>query len=196
MPLPCPPPEPGTTQVKVIGDITVEAVVLPETLKKRSDIFAAVAPGGLYYVPHWNHFAARIGGCVFHANLGRIYRGPRGAPRDAPRELPEYVKECRNACCKGREAGCRYYHDPEYYANSTDVRNFMADSWYYTSAAAPAHYGTRRIGSASELEVDIRAISPEDARRFLHQTAHDVLCALILWQQVIVPAVQENRLRG
>ena len=189
-------PEPGASQVKVVGDLTVEAFVLPESLKKRSDIFAAIAPGGLYFVPHWNHFATRIGGCVLHANLGRIYRGIRGAPRDAPRELPECVKECRNAICQGREGGCRYYHDPELFANSTDVRNFMADSWYYTSAAAPAHYGTRRIGSASEIEVDIRAISPEDARRFLHQTAHDVLCALILWQQVIVPAVQENRCRG
>ena len=191
-----PRPEPGASQVKVVGDLTVEAVTLPESLKKRADIFAAIAPGGLYFVPHWNHFAARIGGCVFHANLGRIYRGIRGAPRDTPRELPECVKECRNVVCKGREAGCRYYHDPELFADSTDVRNFMADSWYYTSATAPAHYGTRRIGSASEIEVDIRAISPEDARRFLHQTAHDVLCALILWQQVIVPAVQENRCRG
>lgn len=191
-----PHPEPGTTQIRVVGDLTVEAVFLPETLKKRPEIFAAIAPGGLYYVPHWNHFATRIGGCVFHANLGRIYRGVRGVPRDTPRELPERVKECRNVLCSGRGGGCRYYHDPELFADSTDVRNFMADSWYYTSAAAPAHYGTRRIGSATDIEVDIRAISPEDARRFLHQTAHDVLCSLILWQQVIVPAVQENRCRG
>jgi hypothetical protein len=55
-------------------------------------------------------------------------------------------------------------------------------------AAAPAPYGARRIGSADHLEADLRAIGAEGARRFLDQTMHDVLCALILWSRVVAPA--------
>jgi hypothetical protein len=179
--------------VRVVGDVTVDAVVLPITLKTAPEVFAAITAGDLYYVPHWNHFAVRVGGCVLHAGLGRIYRGapPRSAGPVA-REAPECVKECRRARCAGG-AGCRYYHDPEDFPDSTDVRNFMADSWYYTPAVSPARYGTRRIGSASDLEADIRAIGLDEARRFLHQTAHDVLCAAILWQHVVVPAQRQKR---
>jgi len=173
--------------VRVVGNIVVDALILPLTLKSVPEIFAAVVPGDLCYIPHWNHFAVRIGGCVLHANLGCIYRG---APSRGT-EKPECVKECRRAKCTGG-AECRYYHDPENFAGSTDVRNFMADSWYYTPAASPARYGTRRIGSAGDIEADIRAISLDEARRFLHQTAHDVLCALILWQHVLAPAQRQK----
>ena len=178
--------------VTVVNNIAVDALILPPTLKSVPEIFAAIVPGDLCYVPYWNHFAVRIGGCVLHANLGRIYRGapPRGAGAVAL-EMPECVKECRRAKCTGG-AGCRYYHDPEHFAGSTDVRNFMADSWYYTPAASPARYGTRRIGSAGDIEADIRAISLDEARRFFHQTAHDVLCALILWQHVLAPAQRQK----
>lgn len=179
--------------VRVVGDIAVDAVVLPPMLKTAPEVFAAITAGDLYYVPHWNHFAVRIGGCVLHANLGRIYRGapPRSAGLVA-HEAPERVKECRRARCAGTGT-CRYYHDPEEFAGSTDARNFMADSWHYTPAASPARYGARRIGSAREIEADIRAIGLDEARRFLHQTAHDVLCAAILWQHVIAPAQRQMR---
>lgn len=196
VPRPVPPaPASARRSVRAVGDVSVDAVVLPATLKTAPEVFAAITAGDLYYVPHWNHFAVRIGGCVLHANLGRIYRGapPRGAG-PVVREAPECVKECRRARCAGG-AGCRYYHDPEDFADSTDVRNFMADSWFYTPAASPARYGTRRVGSAGNLEVDIRAIGLDEARRFLHQTAHDVLCAAILWQHVIVPAQRQKRAR-
>ena len=178
--------------VRVVGDIAVDAVVLSPALKTAPEVFAAIMAGDLYYVPHWNHFAVRIGGCVLHANLGRIYRGapPRSAGPVA-HEAPERVKECRRARCAGSGA-CRYYHDPEEFAGSTETRNFMADSWHYTPAASPARYGARRIGSAREIEADIRAIGLDEARRFLHQTAHDVLCAAILWQHVVAPAQRQK----
>lgn len=179
--------------VTVVNNIVVDALILPLTLKSTPEIFAAIVPGDLCYVPYWNHFAVRIGGCVFHANLGRIYRGapPRGAGTVAL-EMPERVKECRRAKCGGAGMGCRYYHDPENFAGATDVRNFMADSWYYTPAASPARYGTRRIGSAGDIEADIRAVSLDEARRFLHQTAHDILCAMVLWQHVLAPAQRQK----
>jgi hypothetical protein len=184
---------PSRRPVKVAGGITVDAVVLPAALRASAEISAAMTSGDLHYIPYWNHFAVRIGGCVLHANLGHIYRGapPRSAGPVA-RETPERVKECRRARCGGTGAGCRYYHDPEEFAGSTDVRNFMADSWHYTPAAAPGRYGGRGFGSAGDLEADIRTVSVDEARRFLHQTAHDVLCAAILWQHVVAPGRRKN----
>lgn len=173
--------------VKVSGEIYVDATVLPSALQGARDIYASISPGELYYIPHWNHFAVRVGPCVFHANIGRVYIG--APPRSAgpvPRETPERVKECRRAKCQGG-ASCRYYHDPEEYPGSTDVRNFMSDSWLYSPAASPARYGTRRIGSAEYLEADLRVVGAEEARRFIGQTAHDILCSIILWNHVLAP---------
>lgn len=179
---------PARRLVPVVGEVAVEAVVLPATLKSRAEVYANIAPGDVYYVPQWNHFAMRVGPCVFHGNLGRVYPGapPKSAGLVA-REAPVRVKECRRTRCQGG-GGCPYYHDPETYPGSGDVRNFMADSWRYTPAASPAQYGTRRIGSADYLEADLRVIGAEEARRFMNQTAHDLLCSLILWQYVLAPA--------
>jgi hypothetical protein len=188
-PAPRPPPvlAPTLCPVGVVGGLTVDAFVLPEALGTAPEVFAAVGGGALYYVPSWKHFAVRVGGCVLHANLGRIYADPpRGGAAGA--EAPQRIKECQRARCTG--AACTYYHDPEKFAGSSDARNFMASSWHYTPAGAPARYGTRRFGSARDLEGDLLAVSPEEARRFLHQTAHDVLCAAILWQHVLGPAAK------
>lgn len=154
-------------------DLALEATVLPEALRRPAEVFAAIQGGELYYVPAWRHFAFRVGPCVLHAGLGRIYR---------PGETPERVKECYRQGCTGR--GCRYYHDPEVYPGG-DVRNYMADSWLYMPPGAMTRYGGRRFGSSGSLEIDLRTMTPEDARRHLHQTTHDVICSLILWQQVI-----------
>jgi hypothetical protein len=178
---------PARRPVKVVGDLTVEATVLSPSLKEAREVFAAVGTDGLYFIPHWGHFALRLGGCVLHAGLGRVYRGPPPRGVAAAREAPERVKECRRGRCGGARGACRYYHDPEDYPDSSDVRNYMADSWLYTPAASPARYGTRRIGSAESFEADMRAVGLDDARRFLDQTAHDVLCALLLWNHVIRP---------
>jgi hypothetical protein len=193
IPAPLAPLVPARLSVNIIGSIAIDAIVLPTALKNAPDIFAGITGGDIYYIPHWNHFAVRVGGCVLHANLGHIYRPPPRSAGSVTYEAPARVKDCRRQGCAG--ATCRYYHDPEHFAGSTDVRNFMADSWHYTPAASPARYGTRRIGSANEIEADLRVISLDEARRFLHQTAHDILCAAILWQHVLAPAQRQNKPR-
>ena len=164
------------------GGVTVDAIVLPASVKTAAAVAAAVNTSALYYIPHWGHFAMRLGGQLLHANLGQIYGGARGL-----RELPERVKDCRHTDCGGTAAGCRYYHDPRTHPGSTDVRNFMADSWLYAHPAAPARCGGRRIGSASTFDADLRSLGAEDARRFLDQVAHDALCAAIIWQRGLAP---------
>jgi hypothetical protein len=124
-PPPQPQPQPQLAmvvrqRVPVVGDIAIEALVMPDGLKRRDEVYARVAPGGLYYIPSWNHFAFRIGPCVLHGNLGQVY--------DAPREAPERVKACRRDRCKGGP-GCRYYHDPAEFLGSSDVRNYAAGAW-------------------------------------------------------------------
>lgn len=179
---------PARRMVKVVGDVAVEATVISTGLVAAEDILAAVAPGELYYVPHWNHFAVRIGQCVLHGNLGKIYRGP--PPRSAgpvARDPPEHVKECHRAKCRG-DAGCRYYHDPARFPGAGNVRNFMADSWLYAPSASPSRFGTRRIGSSDCLEADLRVVQVEEARQFLDQTAHDLICSIILWHYVVRPS--------
>jgi hypothetical protein len=184
-----PVPSAARRPVFVVGEIAIEAVVLPAALRTPQEVFGHVAPGDLYYVPAWKQFALRIGTCVLHANLGHIYRGapPKGA-RPRGREAPERVKECRRDNCLG--AGCRYYHDPETHPDAANVRNFMADSWSYTPSVTPARYGARRIGSIEHLEADLHVVGVDEARRFLHQTGHDLLCALILWQYVLGPGAK------
>jgi hypothetical protein len=171
--------------VQVAGNIYVDAVELPPGLRSPAEVFAAITSNELYYVPGWNHFAVKVAGCVLHAGLGHIYRGApfRGGTGDGP---PRCVKECHRSKCAGE--GCQYYHDPEEFPGSANVRNFMAESWCYAPAASPARYGARRIGSAGDLENDIRSISVEDARKFIHQVSHDLLCAMVLWQHVVRPA--------
>jgi hypothetical protein len=173
--------------VKIIGDIAIGAVILSSTLNARDEVFAAISTGDLFYIPSWNHFAVRIAGHVFHANIGRVYRGaPPRAAGPVDRVQLECVKACTRASCDGR-GRCRYYHDPEKYPKSSDTRNYMADSWLYTPAASPARYGARRIGSNELLETDLQAISDDDARRYVDQTSHDILCSLILHRYVLTP---------
>ena len=174
--------------VKVVGDITIEAIVVPAGLVTAEEILAAVAPGDIYYVPHWNHFAVRIGPCVLHGNVGKIYRGP--PPRSAgpvALDSPEHVKECRRAKCRG-DASCRYYHDPARFPGACNVRNYIADSWLYAGSASPSRLGARRIGSADCLEADLRVLQAGDARQFLDQAAHDLICSIIIWHHVLRPA--------
>ena len=62
------------------------------------------AAGDLYYVPRWNHFALRIGSCVLHSNVGRIY-GSEGASGAGP--PPERIKECCRVRCREAFPGGR-----------------------------------------------------------------------------------------
>lgn len=176
--------------IEVADGISIGAVVLPMSVKSHKNVFRMVDAGDIYYVPSWKQFAFRVGPCVLHANLGNISQGmpPKTAGPIKRRTLTR-IKNCHRRMCSGHvhDAKCQYYHDPEDYPSSSDTRNYIADAWCYTPSTSPARYGTRRIGSVEFLRSDLSAISYADARRFLDQTAHDIICSLILWQHVIAP---------
>lgn len=173
---------PTCQMVPVAGSVAIEAVVLPAAFREPKDVFEAVAPGVVYFVPSWNHFAIRVGPCVFHGNLGLIYQRPLGSGGI------ERVNECRRARCErahGPHEMCHYYHDPERFPGSSDVRNYVPEAWAFTPAAAPGRYGSRRIGSADSLESDLQALGAEDARRMLSQVAHDLILGLVVWHHLL-----------
>lgn len=187
--IPRTPVTPNRRAVRVTDSLALDAVILPATIKVPSEILASVAPGDLYYIPRWNHFAVRIGQCVLHANVGHIYGSSlfRGAAKRDPNAVrPERVKECRRASCDG--SACTFYHNPARFPDSSNVRNYTASSWAYSPPAAPARHGARRVGSIEHLDLEVRAANLEDAQCFLDQAAHDLLCALILWKYVLAPA--------
>lgn len=176
-------------KIVLADQVSLDAVVIPENLWEPREVFAAVSTPELYYVPRWNHFAVRVGAVVLHGNVGRIY------PTDGRESLVK-VKECRlrGECPSLRPRGppCTYYHDPAAAgaaagAAAADVRNYVADSWVYSPAASrySVRYGSRRLGSREALATDLQEISAGDARRFLDQVAHDVLCAIILAKYVL-----------
>jgi hypothetical protein len=170
-----------------LGELSIEAVVIPPEITDPGKILAMVVAAEVYFIPLWQHFAVRCGRTVFHGNVGHIYQS--GGNRT--QHPPTLVKECRlRGACPSLTPGaprCTYYHDPEECAGSTDVRNFVADSWVYSpeSARHGARYGARRMGSRSSLDDDLRSVSADDARRQLAQTAHDIICAVILDKYVL-----------
>lgn len=198
-PLPRSPPAPdgqapAHPRCKIVMDdlVSLDAVIIPETLEDPREIFAAVTTPELYYIARWDHFAVRCGAVVFHGNVGQVYSAIGGRPLRAPVR----VKECRlrGACpslARGSTAPppCAYYHDPGECPGSKDVRNFVADSWVYTPVTTrySARYGSRRLGSRDALRGDLQEISASDARRHLAQTAHDIICSVILAKYVLAP---------
>lgn len=186
--------------VPIIGDIGLEAVYVPRELTSCKDILAAVAPGEIHFIPQWTQFAVRVGGIVFHANVGHIYPIRRrlrvaiegrtdcsdGLETYFPKTAPERIKPCRKGdqCSRRR---CTFFHDPETCPGSSDVRNFTSDSWTYYPSATPgrAPFDGRRFGSIEFLESDLCAMTEQDVQRFLHQTAHDIVCSFILHNFVL-----------
>lgn len=179
-------------EIVIAGQISLNAILVPEGVSEPRDVAAYVASADLYYVPAWGHFAVRVGGVVFHGNVATIYPGRAGAGRsergpgvwtpDAgpPQKGPARVSECRRGRrCAG---GCGYYHDPAAGGGGREVRNFVTDSWIYAppGTRAAARCGTRSFGSRDFLEADLLRTTPRTARRHLAQTAHDIVCALIL----------------
>lgn len=168
----------------ILGEgISLGAIVVPGTLNTIQEVMCAITLPELYYIPQWDHFAIRVGPVVFHGNIGHIY------PSDGQiQRCPERVKECRNRgeCPSLRGRGrCTYYHEPADMPKgvvSHDVRNFIAASWLYVPQASAnnARYGSRRFGSRETIASDLQGISAAEARRFLAQTAHDIICSLIL----------------
>lgn len=180
-------PGPSRCRIELAEQVSLDAVIVPDSLEGSREILAAVGTSELYYIPQWDHFAVRVGAVVFHGNIGQVYSG---GSRSA-QKTPKRVKECRHhSDCPSLRGGarCSYYHDPAE-GHSRDIRNFIADSWVYVSATSrhAARYGSRRIGSREALASDLQSITHVDARRFLAQTAHDILCSIILAKYVLPP---------
>ncbi len=197
-PHPAPPPPlggpgddgaPPRGRIAITPRVSLDAVVIPEELEDPREIFGMVTTPELYYSPRWGHFAVRVGAVVLHGNLGEVYPPQRGRGRDCRAR----VRECRHggACPgvgRGGEKGfCGYYHDPAEVAGSRDVRNFEASDWLPPCAAFQAAFASKgkRLGSRTTLEEDLLVATPRDARRQLAQTAHDLLCAVILAKYVL-----------
>lgn len=158
--------------VEVSEGVAVPAVLLPPGCATVDAIRAAITTPELHYVPGWRQFAVRIGQHVIRGGLGRIY--PPGV------NWPVCVRECRPALCRG--PACTYYHDPKTAAGGgapAGARNFTAAGFMYVPAAAPVHrqYGGRRVGDRDSLLNDLRCLTAADARLFVAQVAHDVVCA-------------------
>ena len=124
--------------------------------------------GSLYFVEPADHFAVRINGVLFHGNIGTIFSDG----------VPEKIKDCKYTSGCNKHGKCDYYHDPMIFPNSRDCRNYTSNSFLYYRANARGH--SRRFGSRPHLDIDIVGVSQEDISRYLDQTMHDLLCALLL----------------
>lgn len=126
--------------------------------------------GGLYYVENAGHFAVRLCGQLLHGNIGNIYANAR---------VPLKVKGCKFSTSCSKQDNCDYYHDPAKFSGSKDVRNYVANSWLYSSGDN-LRPGGRHFGSLNNLDTDITFMRDEDVNKFRSQTMHDLLCSLLL----------------
>ena len=179
-------------QVEVCPGVQVHAMVLPADCRTTDEVKNAIRGPMLCYVPAWGHFALRMGDLLLHGNVGNIY--------PATVRRPQGVKECKIPGCVGRNPACTYYHDPATFSAEEleahaapialdasaplSVRSFFAESFAYCPRAGPqsSRYGMRRLGDVASLPEDIQAMSASEARQFLSQVAHDMVCAAVLAQ--------------
>lgn len=157
---------PAGSRIVVAPGVTVNALVV----KGSPD---AIPPGVLCWIPSWGHFAVKVGGCLLHAGLGRIYWGAK-----TPGEPPVMLRDCTMPGCTGLN-GCTYYHDPVLFPGTKNVRNYLADSFRYSGEPRPV---ARRVGSSPELLEDLKAVTDSSAKLLFDQVAHDLLLALIVWE--------------
>jgi hypothetical protein len=192
-PSPTPSTSPGLLlqTVRIADGVEISALMVSSALRGSHDIFAAIGGGELYFIPQWNHFAVRIGSHVLHSGLGKVYWNTSS---EEPRERPERVKECKYRECGGGTK-CKFFHDPELFSGVAETRNFTADSYTYVpSTSSITRVGSaRRIGSATHLECDLQHLSGDDARRFMHQTTHDLLITLVMLHQHRIPTTIASR---
>jgi len=126
--------------------------------------------GLVYYIQASDQFALKINNHLLHGNIGTIFSNNSN---------PTKIKTCKfnKNCIKN---ACTYYHDPKDNPGSTDTRNYMASSWFYSSNSLDKKI--RRFGSRYRISEDIRRLSHEEYERFKSQTMHEILCSLILLQ--------------
>jgi len=118
----------------------------------------------IYFVENANHFAFYLNDNLYHGNIGKIYTNEKN---------PKKIKPCKFlSTCNSNK--CDYYHDPMLMVGSSDIRNFVSTSWAYERG--------RKIGSLSNLDIELKMIEKEDAERYVAQTTHDLLVSTLLFQ--------------
>ncbi len=133
--------------------------------------------GKLYYISKNNHFAMYISEILFHGNIGIIYNNERS---------PLRIKNCQyHNKDWTKVTHCTYYHDPQIYVNSDDVRNYVANSWLYnqnhsTWQNKDDNVKYRHFGNITCLDDDIKNVTPDDITKFRDMVFHDLLCTLLL----------------
>lgn len=134
-----------------------------------------LADGRLFYVSTVNHFAMYIGRTLFHGNIGTIYTNEK---------QPSKIKNCQhhNADYAPKQNKCTFYHDPMLFNQSTDIRNFVANSWLYSARTTddPTTNKYRKFGSLQHLDEDIKFVNSDDINKYRDMVFHDLLCVLIL----------------
>jgi len=145
-----------------------------------SSIGAITRDGVLYYIARTQRFAIRLMGFVFQGNVGVVY---------TPSEMtPQKVHDCNAHRCD--ITSCRYYHNPNQFAGSRDIRNFVSSSWIYRrdDSSHDRYTNTRKIrklSSRTHLDTDILNITPDDLSYYNEQFMHDMLCNFIMNLYVI-----------
>ena len=157
------------TKVHITQNYFLHAVKVDDFSDLRN-----MVDGVLYFVASSEHFAIRIAGMFLHGNIGKIYTQVAD---------PMKIKNCRyGGECSKHKVDCNYYHNPVYTPGGKDTRNFIATSWLY---ANPVHSyknktKARRFGDRDNIDTDMTQLSHEEGERFIDQTMHDLLCALLL----------------
>ena len=161
------------SQVPITSKYTLNAI----KVGTWSDLRNKMTPGVLYYVESNNHFAILIAGMFIHGNIGKIYTKEKD---------PVKIKNCLYGS-KCTKENCDYYHNPlrnPSALHSKDCRNFIATSWIYSSPEQPYKnkHKSRRFGDLDYIDFDIEEMNSEEGERYLDQTMHDLLCAILLNQ--------------
>jgi hypothetical protein len=108
----------NNSEIKISDNISLTANIV-------SDLDEVQQDGCLYYIPRWNHFAFKFNGKLFHGNIGYIYNSYQKDRK------PEKIKDCKfiDGNCR-KQKKCTFYHNPEIYPNSLDIRNYIeGNTW-------------------------------------------------------------------
>lgn len=153
---------PSLTRIHITDRITIPAVPI-------QDFTDVVSSGVLYYIESRDRFAVRLGGVLFSGNIGNIY------------ETKGYkTKECQyGENCKSPR--CSFYHPPHPSKVTREYRNFNASDWSYSETV---RHSRRKFGSRKNVNTDIARVTQTDARLFMDQVMHDLLCAIIIQENV------------
>jgi len=159
-----PPPISAAKKMPVVicPGVTLEATTVDSFDQVKAD-------GELYYVIPNEHFAIRIGGILFHGNIGTIYNDGPTLVRTAE---CKYLKGCTRPSCE-------FYHDPIDFPNSSDVRNYHNSAFSYSPSHDKRFNQLRHFGSLPHLKADAVELTPKDSKLLRDQAFHELLCALV-----------------